>query len=111
MSQEQNESRGAVVHHGGGFPSAKQREIFLQVTRAPAALAARKIIFQVAIIPANARRRRGAVSEEWSAPEIGVDENARGVDHGLNTGRSKARDRGANPLENGLEGRDLVFSS
>ena len=50
MPQDQNQRGGIVVHDGGGFRAAKQREVVLQVSRAAASRAAREAVFEIVVI-------------------------------------------------------------
>src|SRR4029077_5455794 len=57
MSQGEDECGGAIVHHGGCFGLAEQREIVLEVSRTMTALAAGKIVFEIGVISGDRGER------------------------------------------------------
>ncbi len=81
MAQNQDQRRGVVVHNGCAFRVTEQSEIVLEVSRAPAARAASEVVFEIVVLRADHGRRFDRLRCKRGAAEIGVNDDAGGVEH------------------------------
>ena len=81
----------------------------LQITRAAAAFAARKLVFQIVVIGSNGAEGFDRRGTQRRASEIGVDQNAGPVDERLNARRTQFVQRPANLGHDRRELGNLLF--
>ena len=109
MPKDQHQRRGIVVHDGGRFRVAQQSEIVLEVSRAATSRAASQVVLEIVVLSADRNRRDDRRGRQRSAAEIGVNDNARRVQHRPDARRAQCIDRAAHTRQHALEIGDRLL--
>jgi len=109
--QRQEQRRGVVVHGDGrlGAGDAPQQPFYVLV--AAAALAGGEVELEVAVAVAHGRHRGDGLVRQGRAAEVGVDDDAGGVDDGPQAGAQRGVGAGGRRLGDGFERRVAILAA
>jgi hypothetical protein len=100
MANAQNQRGGAVVDNRGGFGLAKDSERAFEISSAVAAVSGRQVELYIIIGRSDVAEYFSRALSQGRATEICVNDNARAINHWLNTAGAQFLNSGADKTDN-----------